>query len=347
MQHISPPWRLPPEWTPQSGVMLAWPHAHSDWSHFLAVAERVYEDIARAVCAHEKLLVVCYDAAHRDHIARRLLHQVPAGNLQLVIVPSNDTWVRDYGPITVLATDGEPQLLNFRFNAWGNKFRFTLDDAVNRHLDGQRIFSAAMQDIELVLEGGSIDTNGIGDLLTTTTCLLSKQRNPHLDQRQITEQLQHLLGIPNILWLTQGHVEGDDTDAHIDTLARFTAGDTIAHVSCTDRNDIHYSGMQAMTQELAAMRNSNGDKFRLVPLPIPAPIYHNGRRLPATHANFLIINDAVLVPVYNDPTDSIALENLAACFPDRQIVAIDCLPLIRQSGSLHCITMQLPQGVIS
>lgn len=336
---------LPPEWSSQSGVILTWPHRHSDWSAYLDDAEQVYQNIAIAIGQREKLLVLCYDAEHRTHIAQLLHQHIPAQHLYLVIAPGNDTWVRDYGPISVLDAAGKPRLLNFRFNAWGNKFDATLDDAINKVLQEQRVFSAPMDDIDLVLEGGSIETNGQGDLLTSSTCLLSPQRNPQFDQHQISRQLQELLGTPNILWLTKGHIEGDDTDAHIDTLARFTGPDTIAHVTCQDSRDSHYTSLQAMTEELAGMRGGDGRPFQRVPLPIPAPIYHDGRRLPATHANFLIINEAVLLPVYGDRTDEIARDNLAACFPGREIVPINCLPLIRQSGSLHCITMQIPQAV--
>ncbi len=346
MPSVSASQQLVPEWSRQSAVLLTWPHRHSDWAAYLADAETVYQHIAVEVGKRQQLLVVCYDDAHRDYVARRLRPLLPPQHLRLATAASNDTWARDYGPITVQDAAGKPRLLNFHFNAWGNKFAFDLDDAINHQLQLQQLFKAPMQDIDLVLEGGSIDGNGAGDLLTTTTCLLSKQRNPHLDQQQIEDHLRQLLGTPNILWLRHGHIEGDDTDAHIDTLARFTAADTIAHVSCDDPADTHFLELQAMSRELAGLRDSHGGAFRLVPLPIPAPIYHDGRRLPATHANFLIINEAVLVPTYRDPSDAIALENLAGCFPDRQIVAIDCLPLIRQSGSLHCITMQLPWGVM-
>lgn len=338
---------LPAEWAPQRGIQLTWPHDETDWADLLDLVEPVYDAIAREVAAREALLAVARDEAHAAHIRERLLG---AGcrmeRIGIAIAPSNDTWARDHGPITVLE-DGLPKLLDFRFNGWGGKHAHDLDDAITTHLHVQGAFGdTALERIDLVLEGGSIESDGRGTILTTRQCLLTPTRNPQLDERGVENALRKTLGASRVLWLSHGHLEGDDTDSHIDTLARFCPDDTIAHVVCDDRNDPHHAPLAAMTAELEALRTADGRPYRLVPLPIPAPIRdEDGKRLGATHANFLIINGAVLVPTYDDPTDAIALERLAGCFPGRKIIGIDCRTLIRQNGSLHCITMQIPEGV--
>ena len=204
-----------------------------------------------------------------------------------------------------------------------------------------------MQACEFVLEGGSIDTDGEGTLLTTTACLLTESRNPQLDQQQIEMRLKTELGVTRILWLQHGFLAGDDTDSHIDMLARFCAPDTIAFMQCDDPGDEHFESLAAMAQELRQFRTRDGQPYRLIGLPLPAAIYNSvGQRLPASYANFLIINDAVLVPQYNDRSDEIVLKRLAACFPDRQMIGIPCRALIEQYGSLHCLSMQFPDGVL-
>ena len=339
---------LPPEWTDQSGVMLTWPHAHGDWAPRLTLVEPVFDAIALEVSRREKVLISCYDSKHRDHIAARL-RAVGVGIAQAVlhVVPSNDTWARDPGPITVTCQD-EPLLLDFGFNGWGGKFGHAADNEISRRLYALDAFGdAPIQKVDMILEGGSIEVDGCGTLLTTAQCLLTPTRNPTLSREQIEAQLKELLGLTRILWLTQGHLEGDDTDAHIDTLARYCDANTIAYVACDDPTDSHYEGLKAMERELQAFTAADGRPYKLVPLPWPQARHdEDGRRLPATYANFLIINGAVLVPTYQDPADKIALARLKECFPDRDIVAIDCLQLVYQNGSLHCVTMQLPRGVL-
>jgi len=328
--------------------MLTWPHAHSDWRPYLDVVEPTFAEIAAAVAAHEAVIISCFDAAHRDHVTN-VLRKAGASleRVQLYEAASNDTWSRDHGPITVLE-GAAPRLLDFTFNGWGNKFSADLDNLLSAELHRQGAFgNCPMESIDLVLEGGGIEVDGEGTLLTTRSCLLAPTRNPHLDQAQIEAHLRREFGVARVLWLAHGHVVGDDTDGHIDTLARFCDARTIAHVSCTTDDEAHWHALQAMAQELAAFRTASGTPYRLVPLPLPAPIHdEEGKRLPATYANFLIINDAVLVPTYRDPADAVAIERLGQCFPDRRIVPIDCVPLIHQYGSLHCVTMQLPAGVL-
>lgn len=339
--------RLLPEWAPQCGVMLTWPASHTDWAHLLTEAEAAYVEIACAIALRETCVITCVDPAHRTRILALLrARSVQEANLRFVFAPYNDTWVRDYGPITV--SDGRQLALrDFGFNGWGNKFRADRDDAVTRTLAAQGLFRPAIDTIPLFLEGGSIDTDGRGSLLTTSACLLSPERNPQLSRSDTEREVKRILGMERVLWLEHGHLAGDDTDSHVDTLARFCDERTICYVACDDRDDEHYDDLAAMQDELRALRDADGKPYKLVPLPWPAGKYEeDGHRLPASYANFLIINGAVLVPTYRDNADPDVLKTLADCFPDHKIIGIDCLPLIRQHGSLHCVTMQLPEGVL-
>lgn len=340
---------LPAEWEPQDGVLLTWPHAHSDWAPSLPEVEPVFIEIARQIALREQVIISCYHDAHMDHVRRRLEQAgVNLKRAHLYIVPSNDTWVRDHGPITVYQNN-VPTLLDFTFNGWGDKFKSDLDNQVTRHLHSLGAFGVtAMQTINMVLEGGGIETDGAGSLLTTESCLLSPQRNPQLNKQQIEARLNALLGVERVLWLKHGQLAGDDTDGHIDTLARFCDAQTITYIACDDPRDEHYVELQTMEAELKALRTREGKPYRLVPLPWPqAKFSGDGKRLPASYANFLIINGAVLAPTYDDPADAEVLVRLRTCFPDREVIDIPCLPLIKQYGSLHCVTMQLPAGVLS
>lgn len=339
---------LPAEWAEQSGVMLTWPHAQGDWGHTLDSTEQVFINMAREIACSENLLICCFDVEHKQHVAECLHNAgVPVDRLFLYIVPSNDIWVRDHGPITIMKPGG-PCLMDFTFNGWGNKYPAALDNAVTRTLHEAGAFGETeLESIRLVLEGGSIEVDGKGTLMTTSNCLLSPNRNPQIDCDLIETMLGEIFGITHFLWLKHGQLAGDDTDGHIDTLARFTDDRTIAYASSDDMNDENHNGLKAMEQELKKFLTPDGDAYRLVRLPSPAPKYSpDGERLPATYANFLIINHAVLVPTYEDSMDAVALECLAPCFPDRKIVPINCLPLVSQYGSLHCATMQLPAGIL-
>lgn len=328
--------------------MLTWPHPQSDWQTILERVEPCFVEIARQIALHEKLLITCYDAAHQQHVTRLLTAAgVAPAQVLYRTLPSNDSWARDHGPLTVLQ-DTRPMLLDFTFNGWGGKYPAALDNALTRQLHQSQAFgTTSLTTIDLVLEGGAIEVDGAGTLLTTRRCLLAPTRNPALDQVQIEQRLAGLLGITRVLWLDHGHLAGDDTDSHIDTLARFCSPDTIAYVQCDHPADEHYRELHAMEQELMALRTAEGKPYTLVPLPWPQPKCNaEGQRLPATYANFLIINDAVLLPTYEDPADAVAIARLQTCFPQRTIVPIPCLPLIHQYGSLHCVTMQLPCGVL-
>lgn len=339
---------LPPEWAPQSATLLVWPHPRGDWANDIASIEQAYDEMAMAITQRQIALIVCYDSDHRRHVAERLTRRgCTMMNVRLYVAPTNDTWVRDSGPLTVVDVNGQPHLLNFQFNGWGGKYRAGLDNALTPTLAAQEAFGTDVIDFEMVLEGGSIDVNGTGSLLTTTACLLTPTRNPTLNRTQIEQRLKSYLNVSHVLWLEHGFLAGDDTDSHVDMLARFCDPNTLCYTACTDPRDEHYGELTAMAVELLAMRDGNDQPFRLIPLPWPQAKWNaEGERLPASYANFLFINGAVLVPTYDDPADATALQIFRAIFPDREIVAIPSLALIHQRGSVHCATMQLPVGVV-
>ena len=340
--------RLPAEWEPQSGVMLTWPHKFNDWAAQLERVEKVFINIAHEISLRELVLIVCFDEAHRHHIENALRDSPRRKDkLRFAIAPSNDVWARDHGPITVIEED-TISLLDFIFNGWDNKFPSILDNQITLRLASQQTWGMhPVKPVKLVLEGGGIESDGNGSLMLTSSCLLESNRNPNLDKGQIEKQLASYFGSENFLWLNHGHLAGDDTDGHIDTLARFCDENTITYVACDDPQDEHYDSLQQMKAELETFRTRAKQAYKLIPLPMPSAKYDEHlQRLPATYANFLIINKAVLVPTYEDSNDEQALHALQSCFPDREIIGIDCTPLIQQFGSLHCVTMQLPAGIL-
>lgn len=338
--------RFPAEWEPQSAVLIAWPHAGTDWAERLTGVETTYVALIAAVVRFERAVVCVQDAALRAH-AEGLLSDagVDTTKVRFEILPYNDTWLRDSGPITLRSGDGF-RLLDFHFTAWGGKFEAGLDDRIVSDLHGRGLFRRAERErIDFALEGGGIETDGEGSLLSTWHCL--HERHPDSSREEITAKLQDWLRQDRTLWLDHGYLEGDDTDAHIDTLARFAGPDAIVYQGCQDPNDSHYAELRTMAEELAAFRTRDGKPYRLFELPWAKPVLDEGRRLAASYANFLIVNGAVLMPAYGDAADSAAVEVLRHAFPDREIVAIPCRPLIWQNGSLHCITMQLPEGLVA
>lgn len=336
--------RLPGEFEPQYGVQLTWPHEHTDWAPRLAEVEACFVSIAREISFHERVLIVCPDPRY---VAAQLFKaEARMDQIALTSASSNDTWARDHGPITVI-DDGRPVLLDFTFNGWGLKYPAWHDNLLTRVLHERgALQGASLSTVGMVLEGGSIESDGRGGLLTTATCLLSPNRNPHLSQAQVEHALREHLGAERVLWLQHGFLDGDDTDSHVDTLARFCSPTTIAYVGCDDPEDSHYEELAAMETELKRFTTADGHPYTLVRLPLPgAKLDEQTNRLPATYANFLILNGAVLVPNYDDPADETALETLTECFPGRTVIGIDCSPLILQCGSLHCVTMHYPKGV--
>ena len=270
-------------------------------------------------------------------------------NILFAELPANDTWARDHGAITVII-DNRPVLYDFSFNGWGLKFAANLDNQITPKLVALDLFSKDVvynNLLHFVLEGGSIESDGKGTLLTTKNCLCSVNRNQHLSKEQIEEYLIDIFGLKQVLWLSSGYLAGDDTDSHIDTLARFCDEMTIAYVKCDDPTDEHYLALKVMEEELKSFRTLNQEPYRLIPLPMADPVYDDNIRLPATYANFLIMNEVVLMPFYHSLLDSIAQQQFQKIFTGREVIGIDCLPLLKQHGSLHCVTMQFPKGVLS
>ena len=342
---------LPAEWSRQSAVLLTWPHVHTDWRPILNDIEYVYLELAKSITQYQKLVIACHDERIKLRVTELLCDEdVDMHNVRLFIAPCNDTWARDHGPITLVNRQNDRQLkvLDFTFNAWGDKYSGELDNEITGHLMSQPFaHSDVIESSDFILEGGSIESDGNGVLMTTTRCLLNPNRNLHLSKEQIEQTLVQNLGVNKVLWLEYGYLSGDDTDAHIDTLARF-APEGIVYVSCRDENDPHFQELNKMEDELKGFTDVEGTPYQLFALPMPKPIFDDdGEPLPATYANYLIINGAVLVPTYNDVADKQALAIIGAAHPGRKIIGIDCRAVIKQFGSLHCLTMQLPAGLIS
>lgn len=332
--------RFPAEWEPQDGVIITFPHANSDWEPYLDEATQTFVEIACAIARFQKCLIVC-DSKER---VSKLLPENP--NFLFIEIPTNDTWCRDYGPISI-EKEGNPTCLDFVFDGWGGKFDAALDNRVNGVLKQNHLINTLESHPEFILEGGSIESDGQGTLLSTTACLLNPNRNADLSKKEIETYLKNTVGSERFLWLESGFLIGDDTDSHIDMLARFIAEDTIMYVRCENPSDSHYESLKKMEEELQNFRTHKGKPYTLVPLPFPDEIRFDEERLPASYANFLMINDAVLIPVYNVPQDSEAIRIFEESFKGKEIIAIDCSVLIRQHGSLHCSTMQLPKGTLN
>lgn len=327
--------RLPAEWEDHRVILMAWPHSDTDWEPMLEQAQQCYIGIIEAITRFESVLII---APNPDEPMRRLSHIDPQ-RILFAAVPTNDTWTRDYGPITI--ADGDSLFAaDFVFNGWGMKFPANLDNEVNRRLRAAGILRNLRNRRNMVLEGGSIESNGCGTIMTTSQCLFEFNRNSGMSEAEIIERLSDILGARgDMLVLDHGRISGDDTDGHIDTLARFADPQTILYVAPpADTTDPDYRPLMLMERELR-------DKWphRLVALPYAGPVTDpdDGSRLPATYANFLITPGAVIVPTYGLDTDAAALQTIGSCFAGRECVGVDCRALIRQHGSLHCATMQL------
>ena len=324
-------WRLPAEWEPQWGVQLTWPHADTDWAPILNDIIATYHEMAREIAKRERLIVVAPQDAARDMLR--------------FVCDTDDTWARDHGFITLTDDEGHHRLLDYRFNGWGEKFPADNDNAINRKMYEAGIVEGEYADcLDFVLEGGSIESDGKGTIFTTTGCLLAPHRNQPLKKSKIEQRLMQDLGASRVIWIDHGQLTGDDTDGHIDTLVRICPDDTIVYVGCDDPNDEQYEELQLMEEQLKALRTLEGKPYRLLKLPMPHPIYENDYRLPATYANFLILNGAVLCPTYGQPDlDNEAIRVIGEAFPDREMVPIDSQVIIKQHGSIHCCTMQFPE----
>ncbi|WP_105189581.1 agmatine deiminase family protein [Pseudoalteromonas sp. T1lg48] len=339
---------LLPEWHPQDAVMLTWPHQDTDWAANLSAVEQVYLELSKHISERQRLLIVADNAELKAHIHSALSEQgVDLTQVNFVDAPCNDTWARDHGPLTL--SDGQQlKAIDCQFTAWGGKYEADKDNAINGQLFAQALNqNVRTEQSDFILEGGAIEINEQGVLLSTRACVHNKNRNASMSAEQIDAALSELLGAKKILWLDHGYLAGDDTDSHIDTLVRFAPNNTLVYVRCDDPQDEHYDELGKMAEELVALRGLNDDAYELIALPWPKAVYNSeGERLPATYANYLIINDAVLVPTYNDSHDQVALAQIAKAYPGREVIGVDCCALIEQFGSLHCITMQLPHGFL-
>lgn len=335
---------FPPEWHPQSGVQIAFPHADTDWCDILDEAIECYVSFSKEILKREKLLILCPKVEE----VVKYFSQEEQKNLILVEMTTNDTWTRDFGAISVFV-NGKPTVIDFGFNGWGLKFAANLDNQITGKLYEKGVFQpeiAYHNQLNFTLEGGSIESDGKGTVLTTSECLTAPNRNQPMNKKEIEAHLKKTLGATRVLWLDFGYLAGDDTDSHVDTLVRFCNENTIVYVKCDDENDEHFAELQKMEQQLRTFTDFEGKPYTLIALPMADAVFFNGQRLPATYANFLIINGAVLLPIYQSPKDATAKAQLQKAFPDREIIGIDCRPLIKQGGSLHCVTMQFPVGFL-
>ena len=356
---------LPAEWELQSAIMLTWPHAGTDWKPYLPEISQTYLELADIITRYEHLLVATPDVTGIQLLLENHLNQEQMNRIHLYEVESNDTWARDHGPITMVLRKKQNtwmvpiRMLDFKFNGWGEKFRWEKDNAINLKLYYMAAFNADMENHQgFVLEGGSIESDGKGTLFTTSQCLLAPHRNQPLDHDSIDHLLKTFFHLKRVVWLDHGNLIGDDTDGHIDTIVRVAPHDTLLYVGCDDPEDEQYEDFQALEKQLQSLFTWEGYPYRLLKLPMPDPIFDEGDRLttdkdskgdrlPATYANFLILNKAVIYPTYNQPAkDEEARKQIQLAFPDRDIIGVDSRTIIRQHGSIHCLTMQLPEGAL-
>lgn len=337
------PITLPAEWEHTGAVMMALPHPDTDWADILDEAIECFRNMIDAISRYAVVVVATPSVEWAAGKIGDLVDRHP-GRIALVEVPTNDTWTRDYGPITVADSEGKCTLLDFTFNGWGMKFAADRDNLVNSNLDKAGFWRVPLRSCrQMVLEGGSIDSDGEGHMLTTAECLLSPNRNPWLSREEIDAELRRMFGLKKVLWIDHGALEGDDTDSHVDTLARFAPGRTIVYVRSDDPTDSHHGELEAMRADIEALTDADGRPFNTVGLPLPDAIHDaEGNRLPATYANFLVLPDVIIMPTYSQPRkDELARQILNVVY-EREVVTVDCLALIKQHGSLHCSTMQIP-----
>ncbi len=339
---------MPAEWYPQSGIQLVWPHEQMDWEPYLEEIRQTYLRLIEVITRFEPVVIGTKDEeATRQYLSTRLADECMR-NIKVMKCEHDDTWARDFGMITLLSPEGNAMLLDFQFNGWGGKFEASKDNLSSWYYFRKGLFKGIHADYNyFVLEGGSVESDGKGTVFTTSSCLMAPHRNQPLKQEEIEEQLRQRLHAKRIIWLNHGQLIGDDTDGHIDTIVRTAPDDTLVYVKCENKADLQYEDFQRLEEELRQLVTLEGKPYRLIPVPMPDAIIYDGERLPATYANFLVINGAVIVPTYAQPTnDTKAMENIQQAFPDREIVGVDARVIIRQHGSIHCLTMQYPKGVL-
>jgi len=327
---------MPAEWEKQRAVLISFPHEETDWTDDLEGALSPFIRIAQAIAYGQAVYIICKE---KEKISNMFCS---TRNMSFIEIPTNDTWIRDYGYISI-KENNEIKLLDFIFDGWGGKFEASLDNTVNQTLYKKGYLGVTpLESIDYVLEGGSIESDGEGTILTTSTCLCNPNRNGGSSKEEVEKKLQNTLGAERILWLDHGYLAGDDTDSHIDTLARFVNRETIVYLKCDDKEDEHYEALHKMEEQLKNFRTKEGKPYKLIALPMTNAIYNEEKeRLPATYANFLITNDALIYPTYSDKNDTKAGDIFKEVFPDKEIIPINCLKLIEQGGSLHCSTMQI------
>ena len=333
---------MPAEWSPHAGTWISWPHNPETWPGTLEAARAVMTEAVVALAPAEPVYINVNDEVARADVLRRLHGRVPAGQVSLEPIPTDDAWIRDYGAIIVrdAQVPGGFAACDFAYNAWGGKYPpWDRDRAVARRM-AERLGLPCLAS-DLILEGGSVEVNGEGLGLVTEQCLLNPNRNPERTRAEIEAILADFLGIEETVWLGDG-VVGDDTDGHIDNLARFFGPRSVVTIVEPDRADPNHASLADNLARLNAFRDTEGRALEVVELPVPAPVMHDGARLPASYANFYIANGIVLMPAYGGPRDEAARAVLASCFPERRIVPIDCRPLVVGLGALHCLTQQIP-----
>lgn len=337
--------RLPAEWESHGAILLSWPHALTDWAYMLDEVTRCYINIVEAITQESAVIIVAPDIDE----PKRYLSHLDQSRIKYCAVDTNDTWARDFGVITTIDENNNYILNDFQFNGWGLKFAACKDNLITRSLMEKDVIKGIYRNhLGFALEGGSVESDGKGLILTTSECLLSPNRNGDLTKTDIESYLTEVFGLRKILWLDYGFLEGDDTDSHIDTLARIAPNDTIVYVGTDDVADVHYEALQSMKRQLMGFSTIDGNPFNLIELPLPDAIYdEDGLRLPATYANFLIMEKSVIMPIYNQPRkDLLATQIMKIAFPNHNIITVDCTALIKQHGSLHCVTMQLPNEIL-
>jgi len=356
---------MPAEWEKQSAVLLSWPHAGTDWAYILEEIEKVFVEMAKAIAHHENLIITGEAAEHAAELLKPLMPPEDYNRITAFKCPNNDTWIRDYGPLTVfIENNGQdcqpnddrraslnyplsiihyPLAISNRFNGWGGKFEASKDNNVCHELFTKtNLFPHYEEHPDFELEGGSLECDGKGTIFTTASCLLNANRNGGLSQEEAESRLKQLFNVERVLWLFHSYLVGDDTDGHIDMLMRICPDDTIVYQGCDDTEDEQYEELLAMQHEIEAFRTLEGKEYRLLRLPLPKAIFdEDGERLPASYANYLVINGAVLLPVYQQPSDDEAIKILAQAYPNHKIIPIFSVPLIKQHGAVHCSTMQL------
>jgi agmatine deiminase len=339
---------MPAEWARHRATWLSWPHNRETWPSSLENVREVWIQMVSALAPHEHIYLLVNDEAAEQAVAARLKEAGAAmANVTLLKIPTVDVWMRDYGPIFITRESSDQPLAcnDWIFNGWGGKYTaYEQDDQVAPAI-------AAMLDVpvfehDIILEGGSIEVNGAGTCLTTEQCLLNRNRNPHLSRGQIEESLKQGLGVSQVVWLGEGIV-GDDTDGHIDDIARFVDPATIVCVLETNSQDDNYRALQENYERIKAATDQGGRKFSVATLPCPSPVCFEGARLPASYANFYIANNIVLVPVFNDPNDAAALGILRDLFPRRKVIGVRCNEVVAGLGAIHCVTQQQPLAIAS